>query len=65
MEQSDEFKDVEDVIKRYENLTNIRKELAKKYEEKNADLKRLTTDVFRRSKVIFHLILIQSLHLKR
>ncbi|XP_060840661.1 coiled-coil domain-containing protein 42 homolog [Rhopalosiphum padi] len=48
--ESKEFKNIDDVIKRYENLTNIRKELAQKHEKKTADLKRLTTDVFRRSK---------------
>lgn len=52
MEESKEFRNIDDVIKRYENLTNIRKELAQKHEKKTADLKRLTTDVFRRSKVL-------------
>lgn len=52
VEESKEFKNIDDVIKRYENLTNIRKELAIKHEKKTADLKRLTMDVFRRSKVI-------------
>jgi len=51
VEESKEFKNIDDVIKRYENLTNIRKELAQKHEKKTVELKRLTTDVFRRSKV--------------
>lgn len=51
MEESNEFQNINDVIKRYENLTNIRNELAQKHEKKTADLKRLTTDVFKRSKV--------------
>uniref|UniRef100_A0A2S2QS42 Coiled-coil domain-containing protein n=1 Tax=Sipha flava TaxID=143950 RepID=A0A2S2QS42_9HEMI len=50
VEESNEFQNIDDVIKRYENLTNIRKELAQKHEKKTADLKRLTTDVFKRSK---------------
>lgn len=50
--ESEEYKNIDDVIKRYENLTNIRKELAQKHEKKTVDLKRLTTAVFRRSKVI-------------
>ncbi|KAL5241958.1 hypothetical protein ACI65C_009368 [Semiaphis heraclei] len=50
VEESKEFRNIDDVIKRYENLINIRKELAQKHEKKTADLKRLTTDVFRRSK---------------
>ncbi|VVC38194.1 Hypothetical protein CINCED_3A017417 [Cinara cedri] len=48
--ESKEFKNIDDIIKRYENLTNVRKELTQKHEKKTADLKRLTTDVFRRSK---------------
>lgn len=51
VEESKEFKNIDDVIKRYENLTNIRKELTQKHEKKTTELKRLTTDVFRRSKV--------------
>lgn len=53
VEESKEFKDINEIIKRYENLTNIRKELEQKHEKKTADLKRLTTDVFKRSKVNF------------
>lgn len=53
VKESEEFQNIEDVIKRYENLTNIRKELAQKHEQKTSDLKRLITDVFRRSKVFF------------
>lgn len=56
VEESKEFKDTDEVIKRYENLINIREELAKKHEKKTAESKRLTTDVFRRSKVILLII---------
>lgn len=51
VEESKEFIDIDEIIKRYENLTNIRKELEQKHEKKIADLKRLTADVFKRSKV--------------
>lgn len=51
VDESKEFKNIDDVIKRYENLTNIRKELTQKYEKKTTELKQSTTDVFTRSKV--------------
>lgn len=50
--ESEEYKNIDDVIRRYGNLMNIRKELAQKHEKKTVDLKRLTTAVLRRSKVI-------------
>lgn len=56
VKESEEFQNIDDVIKRYENLTNIRKELAQKHEQKTSDLKLLMTDVFRRSKVLFFFI---------
>lgn len=57
VKESEEFQNIDDVIKRYENLTNIRKELAQKHEQKTSDLKRLMTDVFKRSKVLFFFII--------
>lgn len=57
VKESEEFQNIDDVIKRYENLTNIRKELAQKHEQKTSELKRLMTDVFKRSKVLFFFII--------